>query len=846
VLAGLTLLACHPPLGRPAAPPLRVDACGHLLPPHALLRLGAIDWSTRGKIVSLDFSPDGRVVVAADRLDSVQILDPATGRKRRDEGWSKPAQGLGRLVHGARFAGEGRTLVLDVGWGVRFFDLGKRVERARFHLDEPRPAPALSAGGRKVALLGEHGSESCVVRLVNGETGKLIVRKELPAGKAVRAALSPDGALLATAHEGGGLRLWDTGSWKERHRLEGVGQEPGWLAFSPDGKLLAAAPAGRARPQLWDVKTCKPMLAEKDRPFALSFAFLPGSDEWALIRPGGVDRWDPREGTVAFWLRGCDLTKGRFAISPDGRTVAEGHTSVRLWDTATGRLRRPDSEKWLCCTELRFRADGKGLLSLSSGGWLVVWDRRGGRKTLQEREGLYLALSPDGATALHVGPSALLTGPSGVLTRVDLASGKTLGPLAAPGGDSGQGTWPVVASYSHDGRKVAVLWGEHGPGRFTGFGKVGLHLRVFAADTGALRRAAFHGWVDAVGGAPPVNGMEFSAGGELLAASGRRYHDPFWLWDGRTGGRWTHIKPGQVRGSTFALSPDGSLLVTNGAAPADKGRRRGEKPGLEVWDLVMARKRLVPAADPRQTVALAVSPDGRFLAIGLTSGLVLLWDLLAGREVARLDGHDEPVRSLAFSPDGGELASASLDSTIILWDFAHLRSRASPASAGKTGGDHLWADLAGKDNWLAWQAVWRLAERPREAVALVRKRLVAVPAVEGMLLAKLIENLDSDRYATRESAMRELETLGERVLPTLELALRRKPSAEQAMRIRSLLARIDADRLPAWQRRALILLESIGDADARRLLRTLAGGAPATPLTLEAKAALGRLDRRGR
>jgi hypothetical protein len=278
----------------------------------------------------------------------------------------------------------------------------------------------------------------------------------------------------------------------------------------------------------------------------------------------------------------------------------------------------------------------------------------------------------------------------------------------------------------------------------------------------------------------------------------------------------------------------------------DKDWLREEKPGLEVWDLVTARKRLVPAADPRQTVALAVSPEGRFVAIGLMSGLILLWDLLDGRELARLDGHDEPVRGLAFSPGGDELASGSLDSTFILWDFAHLRSRASPARAGKIGSDRLWTDLAGKDSWAAWQAVWRLAERPREALALVSKHLKAVPAVEGKLLAKLIGDLDSDRYATREAAMGELETLGERVVPALELVLARKPSLEQAMRIRSLLARIDADRLPAWQRRALILLESIGDADARRLLRTLAGGAPAALLTREAKAALDRLDKRGR
>ena len=60
----------------------------------------------------------------------------------------------------------------------------------------------------------------------------------------------------------------------------------------------------------------------------------------------------------------------------------------------------------------------------------------------------------------------------------------------------------------------------------------------------------------------------------------------------------------------------------------------------------------------RWVKGLAFSPDGRTLAASsYLDHEILLWDLAAGRERARLRGHGSPVISLAFAPDGRSLAS---------------------------------------------------------------------------------------------------------------------------------------------------------------------------------------------
>jgi hypothetical protein len=96
----------------------------------------------------------------------------------------------------------------------------------------------------------------------------------------------------------------------------------------------------------------------------------------------------------------------------------------------------------------------------------------------------------------------------------------------------------------------------------------------------------------------------------------------------------------------------------------------------------------------------------------------------------------------------------------------------------------------------------------------------------------------------RAAPERHLAQLGDLAEDALRAAARQSSSAEQRRRVVRLLGRLDnLESTPEQLRllRAVEALEIIGTPEARRVLMHLAGGAARARLSVEAKAALGRL-----
>src|SRR5262249_14991296 len=82
------------------------------------------------------------------------------------------------------------------------------------------------------------------------------------------------------------------------------------------------------------------------------------------------------------------------------------------------------------------------------------------------------------------------------------------------------------------------------------------------------------------------------------------------------------------------------------------------------------------AKESNLEVDLAMSVDGKILAAGADDGTIHMWDIVTGRELAAITGH-EGCLALAFTEGGKTLASASRDGTIKLWDVVTGRERAT-------------------------------------------------------------------------------------------------------------------------------------------------------------------------
>ena len=158
-----------------------------------------------------------------------------------------------------------------------------------------------------------------------------------------------------------------------------------------------------------------------------------------------------------------------------------------------------------------------------------------------------------------------------------------------------------------------------------------------------------------------------------------------------------------------------------------------------------------------------------------------------------------------------------------------------------------WADIASKDAARAFRARGALSAAPGAALRLSTAHLHPAQAADPHFLRRLLTDLESEQFAVRDKAQKELEDLGDLAESALRQTLERKPTLEVRRRVQAVLERLrgPVTRPELLQSlRAAAVLEDIGTPEARRLLEQLAKGAPEARLTREAKASLRRLDLR--
>jgi WD40 repeat protein len=777
-------------------------------------------------------SPDGRSLALAEE-GTIRILEVATGREKAV--LRSPEAQIGSLA----FSPDGRSLASG-GWSrvestpgtfswdssLRLWDLTINRQSSGWKRSLGAALPfgcqvAFAADGR--TLLGEHMFGYLVIvdtktravvhawrsdgllqtssalspdgkRVLWTPDGRTVLLTELDSGKArhtwsvapgtVRSlAFSKDGRKVIVGAPWVSIRDVETG--RELHHHEGHRQPPVVLRFSPDGRTLASLDEGLAL-RLWDLRTGTPLPPFRGPTpwLARRFSFLDGGRRLTTL---GYPEPIVRLHDIAGWREVQRFSAAKTSVQDRWQEITGGATD-NAW---------PDAWPAWCAV---FSRDGRQVAVVQEDGSVGLHEVGSGRRIarLEANQGRLATLhfSPDGRW--------LVTASIGHSLRLwDTQTGKLVD----------QRRWvkdrsltPVV-TFSPDSRLLA--WGVDNS--FT--------VRHLDRDREGVRFdfSAEHVVFDT------REGVLFEAKGENLSLrrtdTGRVLRPLNW-------------PAPDTSVSGLETAPDGRVVVR--LSLDHKHSRSSLRDALTGRELAVVR-----GGEP-----WAFSPDGRILA--LIDGELEFREVATGGLLGRVPhGHRGFVTVLGFSPDGRTLVTGSRDTSLLVWDWPELCGSEPAGDPAVSMGD-LWRDLASADARVGQRAVGLLVRRGNRAVETLRGLMRPVTEEECRPVRRLLADLDSDEFQTRQKAQDGLSRLHVEWLPLFEAVLEARPSLEVKRRVEVLLRKQRYAWSPEMLRRlrAVQVLERIGSAEAERLLEALERGLAWSCLTRDARAARERLAQR--
>ena len=364
--------------------------------------------------------------------------------------------------------------------------------------------------------------------------------------------------------------------------LPATGGEVKAVAFSPDGKRLAAVGTDRAA-HLWDIDSVSELLHLPQASIQTTVAFRADGKRFVTA---GVDAtasvWDSSFGQRVTLLQ--DLTSGlsTLALSADGRLLADRRAAgqIRVSDARTGlelfAVDAGNQRKTLNSVDA-FSSNGH-YFAVARDRALEVWDVTQGRSAHKFPVDIApssLAVSNDGARVL---------GASNADFRVWNAANASL----LTGGPEQRGSFTAVAFSSANGGRIGLV------------GKTDGSVIIFDTsndDAVSVLREVKTGHLAG------VNGIIFSSDGKRFATTSSR-DEKVRIWDEASGQSRAviHTTAGV---NAAAFSPDAAMIATVGVDRSVKLWSLRDKGGEELLDL--------PVENPASR--LAFSPDGRHLTI---------------------------------------------------------------------------------------------------------------------------------------------------------------------------------------------------------------------------------------
>jgi RNA polymerase sigma factor (sigma-70 family) len=785
-----------PALEAQAAPPRgekaqAVDCYGDLLPEGAALRLGTVQLRAAG--ASLALNTDAKTLIGVRRGKIISFWDAQFGKLQATREFP-----INRS-RGSVLSSDGRLLATDdlEVWDVETGKLSRKLRLDKGPLSLEGRRQAFSRDSAYIAYVGTDSEERndkpdtrgrCLAGVWDLRTGRQLFAKNLPYVRFYsppdEVGFTPTGNRLLVSC-GGTLYCWDIDGGKELWRCEQFLNTGALFAFSPDGATLVSG-----SPPV-DLTTGRQVQLPNLPPRELRYAthqmlVVPDGRTLLLSRPEGVLVWDLTSGKAVRSLAGT----GDMVLSPDGKTLITNDGVLQRWDLATGKALFVDNFDKGHSREvvaLVFSADGKRLASCADDGSVRLWDTTSARPVR-----FWRGHPPSGLNRLLIGANA----------RGANALGMTPdGRWVASCGDGNIKIWDAVSG--KESRSIELP--PPGPSEA---GQTGLHLHFCAKGKKLV------GTFGAMAVAPPSPGQTLEhnhwlatwdlQSGTMLtkapfttsnAVSSGFSRDGRWLltWgtliDTATGKERARLEGADMSLTPSAISADGSLIASGG----NSTRRAGNSSANVVIHEAATGKEIAVFKTPSPYAQLAFHPSNRFIAIADASGIEI-WDIAAAKQVAELKlpgeipgnlAQDACASCMVFAPDGRRLATGHLDGMIFIWNVDVPRAQRRQPVPEEI--ELLWTDLKDADPARAWRAVWRLADAPDEALALLRKKLKRFSGASPAITRPLLADLAGDVFARREAAGKELKALGIFAEPAPRERLKNDPPLELRLRIEALL-----------------------------------------------------------